>query len=70
MFYNNKIYYNAKTGDINGDDAVDILDLIRMKKNLVAESSAEDMDLNADKAVNSTDLVCMLKFLLGLIDFK
>lgn len=69
VFFKDGNYYNNKTGDINGDGTVDILDLIRMKKNLAAGNITSDMDLNTDKSVDSLDLTCLRKFLLGLLKF-
>lgn len=68
VFKNASGYYNAaKTGDINGDDEVDIRDLVRMKKNLAAGSSAADMDLDRDKKSDSKDMVLLRKFLMNII---
>lgn len=56
------------TGDVNGDGAVDILDLIRLKKINAATATAEkgtSADINADGAENSADLVDLRKMLLA-----
>lgn len=56
------------TGDLNGDSKIDILDLIRLKKNSAADDKKKDVsDLNGDGFVNSADIALLKKYLLGVI---
>ena len=54
-------------GDVNGDDGIDILDLVRMRKYLVNSStpiSSDNADLDKDGTVGLKDLVLLRKLLL------
>ena len=55
-----------KYGDVNRDETVNILDLIRMHKGLSAVAGDEIYDLNNDGNENGIDLVCLKKRLLGI----
>lgn len=56
------------TGDLNGDGKIDILDLIRLKKNSAADDKKTDVsDINGDGLVNSADIALLKKYLLGVI---
>lgn len=56
------------TGDINGDDVIDIRDLISLKKYFAKQSEAvvpqECLDVSGDGEINSDDLVALRKKLL------
>lgn len=60
-------------GDVNGDGALDIRDLIRLKKiNALSEKPAEGTtaDLNGDGNTDANDLVVLRKMLLGITESK
>lgn len=61
-------------GDINGDGAVDLRDLVRLKKYIAdngTEAVAAAADLNNDSEINSADMICLERYLLGEIsDFE
>jgi hypothetical protein len=55
-------------GDGNGDGKVDILDLVRLRKYIMRDTSDIDSansDVTGDGLVNSQDLVRMRKYLAG-----
>ncbi len=55
-------------GDVNGDGKVDILDLVRLRKYIMRDTSDIDSansDVTGDGLVNSQDLVRMRKYLAG-----
>lgn len=54
---------NCVTGDINGDKAVDILDLVRLKGILagIAQSTGASADVDGNGAVNSLDIISLRK---------
>lgn len=60
------ILYAGYDLDVNGDDACNILDLIRMKKVAIGESVTytDAIDPNHDDSVDATDLTFMKKCLL------
>ncbi len=56
--------------DCNGDDNVDTLDLVCIKKYLSNINSAvipENSDCNKDCVINSQDLACVVKSILGIV---
>lgn len=60
-------------GDLNGDEAVNILDYIHLKRIFIssgtdADYDSEAADVNSDGTVNSADLVCLKNILLGIGD--
>ena len=62
---------SRKTGDVNGDDSVDIIDLVKVKKHTagVIKLTGTDFkaaDLNEDNQVDSSDLILLRKILLGV----
>lgn len=66
MLGDTEVVIPPATGDFNGDGAVDIKDLIRLKKYLAGIAELEtDPDLNGDGAVDSCDLAEMRKILIG-----
>ena len=66
MLGDTEVVIPPATGDFNGDGAVDIKDLIRLKKYLAGIAELEtDPDLNGDGAVDSCDLAEMRKILMG-----
>ena len=63
--------FTRKFGDVNGDDSVDIIDLIKVKKHIAGaftltgiDFNSADLDENGD--VNSIDLILLRKILLGV----
>ena len=60
-----------KTGDVNGDDSVDIIDLVKVKKHTagVIKLTGTDFkaaDLDENNQVDSSDLIRLRKILLGV----
>lgn len=56
-------------GDVNGNGAVDILDLVRLKNIQVGKAHAAEgtsADINGDSSVNATDIAALRKLILGL----
>jgi hypothetical protein len=54
--------------DFTGDDKINILDLIRLKKFLLGENVSmnnKSGDLNADGSTDGLDLIRLMKYLLG-----
>ncbi|MBR4320506.1 MAG: dockerin type I repeat-containing protein [Oscillospiraceae bacterium] len=68
-----EIYYlPAPDGDANGDEAIDILDIITINKTILGKEilSAERLphiDFNKNGVPDSDDALTMLKMLVGLI---
>lgn len=56
---------NYVNGDVNGDSAVNLRDLVRSKKNSADLICTEAMDVNEDYAVNSMDLAALRNKLLN-----
>lgn len=56
---------NYNNGDVTEDSNVDIMDLIRIKKNFVNNICSDVMDITKDYAVNSSDMVQLRKILLN-----
>ena len=59
----------ATPGDANGDEVVDVKDLVVLKRHLAQQSvtiSLDALDLNGDGDVDSADLICLRKQLLGI----
>ena len=55
-----------KKGDINRDDSVNIIDLVRLKKNNVNMAENDYIsDLNNDKAIGADDLVILRQILMS-----
>ncbi len=59
-----------KKGDVNGDNEVDLLDYVKLKKIIagVDTSTGADPDLDGNGVANGTDLTLLRKYLLGIID--
>lgn len=59
-----------KKGDVNGDNEVDLLDYVKLKKIIVGveTSTGADPDLDGNGVANGTDLTLLRKYLLGVID--
>ncbi len=59
-----------KNGDVNGDNEVDLLDYVKLKKIIagVDTSTGADPDLDGNGVANGTDLTLLRKYLLGIID--
>ena len=57
----------AKLGDVNGDDIIDVKDLILIRKHIVnielTEFNALAADINGDGKVNAVDLTLVRKYL-------
>ena len=63
-----KTFDNAFLGDAQGDNIVDLLDLIRMKKYLAGNSmldKTDRADINTDGNIDTADMVLLKQFLLG-----
>lgn len=59
-----------KNGDVNGDDEVDLLDYVKLKKIIagVDTTTGADPDLDGNGVANSADLTLLRKYLIGAID--
>ncbi len=65
-------FADTPTGDLTGDDKVDVTDLIRLKK-YIADSSTElsaSADLNDDGRVDILDLIRLKKIIAGETSFS
>ena len=55
-------------GDINGDETVNLLDLVRMKKYLAGINTSQmfmnNADVSGDKKITALDLICIRKLIL------
>ena len=58
---------NVDFGDANGDGKTDILDLVRMKKDISEEKYFVEEDLDKNSYVNGSDLTVMKKRMIGAI---
>ncbi len=63
--------FTRKSGDVNGDDSVDIIDLVKVKKHIAGafiltgiDFNTANLDKNGD--VNSSDLILLRKILLSI----
>ncbi len=55
-------------GDINVDDSIDIIDFVKLKKNIAYEKSNESLDdLNMDGSCSADDIIVLREILLGII---
>lgn len=66
--------FERKIGDANGDDCVDIRDLVRAKKHLAGIITLTGPFLNAinidnNNTVNASDLILLRQILLGILSF-
>lgn len=62
--------FELEKGDVNGDETINVIDLVRMKKFLcniitLQSKNAIAADMNLDDTINSTDLVLLRTFLLN-----
>lgn len=62
-----------QSGDINGDDAIDILDVILLNKFLLGSASLSDVakasaDVDENQVIDATDSLFVLKKVVELID--
>lgn len=59
-----------KNGDVNGDNEVDLLDYVKLKKIIagVDTSTGAAPDLDGNGVANGTDLTLLRKYLIGAID--
>ena len=66
------VYIHSRMpGDINGDDEVSILDLVRLLKHLAGESVLihyQNADVTGDGEIDGADLVRLRKYLVGFPD--
>lgn len=66
-------YYIVIYGDVNGDGAVNSLDLLRAQKHIVGIITMSNLqifaaDSNKDSSLNSVDLLRTQKYIVGIID--
>lgn len=59
----------ALVGDVNLDKVVNILDLVRLKKNMTNIGYSVYSDLDGDAMLGATDITCLKKYLLGISEF-
>lgn len=58
--------YITETGDVNVDNAVDLRDLVGIKKSLVKTEDYEvEIDLNLDSSVDAKDVIILTSILLN-----
>jgi len=62
--------FESEKGDVNGDEMINVIDLVRMKKFLcniitLQRKNAIAADMSLDDTINSTDLVLLRTFLLN-----
>jgi len=57
--------YNTITGDINGDNEVNILDIISLVNLILSNEYQASGDLNADDEVNILDIVALVNIILA-----
>lgn len=59
-----------KKGDVNGDNEVDLLDYVKLKKIIagIDTSTGAAPDLDGNGVANGTDLTLLRKYLIGAID--
>jgi len=53
------------TGDLNSDDAVNILDIIQLANMILSEEYADNADLNGDGTLNILDIISLANIILG-----
>ncbi len=56
----------SMSGDLNGDEVIDIFDLILMRQCLVSQEFPDAADANGDGSANVADLVTLQSFILGM----
>lgn len=57
-------------GDANGDGAINLKDLVRLKKNIADDKKYKSYeDVNYDESVDSLDLSLLSKFILGKVNY-
>lgn len=54
-------------GDPNGDEDIDIRDLVNLKKRIAANNFTDAADCNADGTMDSKDLVPLRQYLIGTV---
>ena len=52
------------TGDLNSDDAVNILDIIQLANMILSGQYADNADLNGDGTLNILDIVAIVNIIL------
>ena len=65
-------FTDTPTGDLTGDNKVDVTDLIRLKKYIADDTTAlaGDADLNGDNKVDILDLIRLKKIIAGETSFS
>ena len=53
------------TGDLNSDDAVNILDIIQLANMILSGEYADNADLNSDGTLNILDIISLANIILG-----
>ncbi len=68
MLVNDLDYLNGlNNGDINGDDSVDILDVVMLVSYILSGDTSEldGADINNDGNINVLDIVALVNIILG-----
>ena len=52
------------TGDLNSDDAVNILDIIQLANLILSQDYLDDADLNSDGMLNILDIIALVNIIL------
>ena len=58
-------YSTSVLGDLNGDDIVNILDIVQLANMVLANDYSESADINSDGVVNILDIVQVTNIILS-----
>ena len=58
-------YPNSMQGDVNGDEVVNILDIVQLANMILSGNYADNADLNNDGEINILDVVALVNIILG-----
>ena len=58
-------YFNSMVGDLNGDDVINVLDIVYLVSLVLDNQYNENADLNEDGTVNILDIVNLISIILN-----
>ena len=58
-------YPNSMQGDVNGDEVVNILDIVQLANMILSGNYEDNADLNNDGEINILDVVALVNIILG-----